>query len=224
MAEAATTYQQQAYDHIKNQIMTLVYKPGQYITDSQVAQELNISRTPVREAFYRLENEGLLINEARRGWKVYALSLEDIHELFDIKAALEGMIARQAAACQDSALRAALQQAVTDMRAAANARDSDAWLEADVALHNVIFDMGHNERAARIIDNLNSQWHRVRIGFVAMQGRIGESTGEHEQFVVSILAGEGDAAEQQMRDHLNKVRQELVKLLVNMVLPFAKNV
>ena len=79
------TFQHQAYEYVKEQIINLRYKPSQVITDTLVAQELNISRTPVREAFYRLENEGLLINEARRGWRVYSLSIDDIHELFDIK-------------------------------------------------------------------------------------------------------------------------------------------
>ena len=52
------TFQHQAYEYVKEQIINLRYKPSQVITDTQVAQELNISRTPVREAFHRLENEG----------------------------------------------------------------------------------------------------------------------------------------------------------------------
>ena len=65
--------------------MKLELKPGAYLTDSQIAAEVNISRTPVREAFYRLEHEGLLVNQARRGWRVYTLSLQDIEQIFDIK-------------------------------------------------------------------------------------------------------------------------------------------
>jgi len=66
MVNSNLTYQKQAYGFIKSQIMNLGFKPGEYITDSQIAGLLKISRTPVREAFYRLEKEGLLINEARR--------------------------------------------------------------------------------------------------------------------------------------------------------------
>jgi DNA-binding GntR family transcriptional regulator len=223
MAEASITYQQQAYDFVKAQIMTLKYKPNQYVTDTQVAGELGISRTPVREAFHRLENEGLLFNEARRGWRVYSLSLEDIREIFDIKEVVEGMIARKACMCEDEGLRDALKDALRRMVAASEADDSDAWLAADVDLHNILFDMAGNDRAHRIVDNLNDQWHRVRIGFVAMQARMADSTAEHQQFVQSILAGDGVRAEPQMRDHLNNVRQELERLLVNVVLPFVEN-
>ena len=66
-AEPVVTLPQQAYDFVKARIMNLELKPGQYVTDSRIADELHISRTPVRDALRVLEHEGLLINEARRG-------------------------------------------------------------------------------------------------------------------------------------------------------------
>ena len=147
-------------------------KPGEYITDSQIAVQLKISRTPVREAFHRLEKEGLLVYEARRGWKVYVLSLEDIEEIFDLKLTIEGMTARRAAECQDDRLHVDLQRAMDDLRNAAQAKDLEAWTEADGRLHDVIFSMADNQRASAIIQNLNDQWHRVRAGFVARTGRM----------------------------------------------------
>jgi DNA-binding GntR family transcriptional regulator len=220
--ESVTTYQEQAYDFVKARIMNLDLKPGQYLTDSQIAEELDISRTPVRDALRLLEHEGFLISEARRGWKIYSLSLEDIHEIFDIKEALEGMIARQAAGCLDEELRNALREAMDRMHHAADADDPDAWQEADFQLHRIISAMGANERATRIIQNLNEQWHRVRIGFLAMQGRIERSNPEHEAIVENILSGDGQEAERLMHIHLNNVREELVRLLVNLVLPFVQ--
>ena len=87
----------------------------------------------------------------------------------------------------------------------------------------MLYQMADNKRAQAIVDSLNAQWHRVRIGFTAMEGRIQRSVPEHEAFVASILSGDGDEAEKQIRHHLNKVREELERLLVNIVLPFAKN-
>jgi len=221
-AEPTTTYQQQAYDFVKARIMNLDLKPGQYITDSQIVEELNISRTPVRDALRILEHEGFLISEARRGWKVYSLSLEDIHDIFDIKVVLESMIVRRAAECDDEEKRAALRDVMDLMKQAAAAKDDEAWRQADIELHDTIFSMCPNERAARIIRNLNEQWWRVRIGFLAMQGRIERSNPEHEAIVESILAGNGEEAEHLMCVHLNNVREELVRLLVNLVLPFVQ--
>ena len=129
MEASSMTYQQQAYQYIKQQIFSVGFKPGEYITDSQIAGYLNISRTPVREAFHRLEKEGLLVYEARRGWKIYVLSLEDIQEIFDLKLVIEGMAARKAAVCQDEDLRAALQRAMEDLRTAAEYFDQGAHLD-----------------------------------------------------------------------------------------------
>jgi DNA-binding GntR family transcriptional regulator len=222
MTDLNVTYQKQAYDFMKSQIINLGFKPGEYVTDSQIAAMLNISRTPVREAFHRLEKEGLLVNEARRGWRVYTLTLQDIHDIFDIKEAIEGMVARKAAYCSDESLRACLVEAVNGLRAATETDDPDAWLKADIHLHEILFQMAGNERAHRTIATLNDQWHRVRIGFSALQERTKRSTEEHAMFVESILAGDGNEAERRLRAHLNKVRQELVNLLVRMVLPFVE--
>jgi DNA-binding GntR family transcriptional regulator len=222
MGNPDETFQQQAYTYIKDQIVKLRFKPGEFITDTQVASQLQISRTPVREAFYRLEKEGLLIYAARRGWKVYTLSLGDIHEIFDIKEAVEGMVARQAAGCRDESLRLALREALESMHKASQADDPEAWLQADNRLHDVLFQMAGNVRARRIIANLNDQWHRLRVGFVALRGRTGRSADEHRLFVESILAGNGEEAELRMRTHLNEVRDELVHLLVTVVLPFVE--
>ncbi len=220
MEKPSTTYQQQAYNFVKEKIMHLGYKPGECITDSQIASLLQISRTPVREAFYRLEKEGLLVNEARRGWKIYTLSLQDINDIFDLKEVIEGMVARKAAECQDPMLKQELREAYALMDTAAKANDADTWLKADYNLHDVLYRMSGNERARHIITDLNVQWHRVRIGFVALQGRTKRSADEHHSFIDSILSGDGEAAELQMKAHLNQVRQELVHLLVTMVLPF----
>lgn len=217
------TYQQQAYEFVKNKIINLGFKPGEYITDSQIAEDLNISRTPVREAFHRLENEELLVYETRRGWKVYALMLADINEIFDIKIELEGMIARKAAACTDEALREQLEQACQKMEEAAQSENMEVWLEADRLFHDTIFAMAANRRAQRVVKNLNDQWHRLRIGFLAMQGRVKQSVAEHKTIAHSILASDGDQAEQTMQNHLDNVRKDLVNLLVNVLLPYAQN-
>ncbi len=223
MAQASGTYQQQAYEFLKDKIINLGFKPGEYITDAQVAGTLNISRTPVREAFHRLENEGLLNYEMRRGWKVHTLSLKDVQDIFDIKIVLEGLIARKAAECKDTTLRKALKKRMQQMSHAAATEDIDAWVEADVQLHEIIFEMANNPRARRVVKNLNDQWYRIRIGFTALQGRMSRSTEEHQALIESILVGNDEEAEQQMRRHLHNLQEELTQVLVNMVLPFVEN-
>src|SRR5512133_1970063 len=93
-----STQHEVAYQHIKSRILNLQYKPGQVLIDAKIAGELNISRTPVREAFLRLKSEGLLEYEAHKGWRVYLLTLADLQEIFDLKEAVEGLVSCRAAA------------------------------------------------------------------------------------------------------------------------------
>lgn len=223
MTKEVTTFQQQTYEFVRDQIIHLGFKPGEYINDAQIAEKLNVSRTPVREAFHRLEKEGLLVNESRKGWRVYMLDLADIDEIFELKIAVEGMVASKAAACGDASLRKDLAEALADMKAAVHEDDADAWLRADIHLHNILFLMANNERAEQIVRNLNDQWHRIRLGYVALQGRTAKSIGEHEAFVRSVLAGDPTKAEQQMREHLARVRDDLVQLVKKLVLPFSSS-
>ena len=216
------TLQNKVHRFIKAKIMNRGFKPGQSLTDSTISEELKISRTPVREALYLLEHEGLVIRQNRGGWKVSSLSLRDIQEIFEIKVALEGMMARRAVVCKDIAKRAALKKQLKRMKKTASIKDYEGWRNADIELHNIIFAMYGNDRAARIINDLNDQWYRVRIGLATLEGRLERSNREHEEIVASMLAGNGKKAERLMMKHLNNVCDELVHMLIHLVLPFAE--
>ena len=216
------TLQKKVYSLVKQKIMNRELKPGSYLADSQLATELGMSRTPVREAFRLLEHEGFLVSSARRGWKVYALSLKDIQEIFDIKETLESMLAKKAADCQDAAKREQLKKAMERMKASAASNDYDAWRRADLELHNILLAMSGNGRGSRMICDLNDQWYRVRLGLIAMQGRLDPSNREHEEVVNRVLAGDGEGAERHMREHLHSLREDLEHLLINVILPFVE--
>jgi DNA-binding GntR family transcriptional regulator len=149
--------------------------------------------------------------------------LEDINEIFDILFLLEGMAARKASDCEDEDLRTALRGALERMKQTAEADDPEGWRQADDELHRVVFAMCRNGRAARVINEMNEQLYRVRIGLVVMAGRMKRSNQEHEAIVAGILDGDGGEAEQQMHTHLRNLREELTGVLVNLVLPFATN-
>lgn len=223
MAKPPVTYQKQAYDYIREQILTLGFKPGEILTDTQIAEQLNISRTPVREAFQSLEKEGLVINEARRGWRVYSLSLHDINEIFDLKINIEGMLIRRAAECEDEGLRNELAEAMEYMRRSTEKKNHEEWLQADIHLHNTLFLMADNVRAERFVANLNDQWHRLRLGYDAVQGRTRQSVLEHEAFVESVLEGAPEQAEEALRVHLERLRADLIHLVTNVLMPYTQD-
>jgi DNA-binding GntR family transcriptional regulator len=219
------TAEQQAYHLVKTRIMEMYYKPGQFVADSDLADELAFSRTPIANALRRLEYEGLLTNQPRRGWQVTPLSLDDIHEIFNIKESLETMIARQAAACTDDKLRQRLRECVEGMQRTSADGDKEAWDVVHMRWHQTVLAMSEypEGRVPRILNNLNDQWRRVRRGLLAIEGRMARETVEHAAIAESILAQHSDQAEQRTLRHLQHVRQEVVYLLANMVLPFATN-
>lgn len=217
-----STQHEAAYQYIKTRILNLQFKPGQVLMDSKIASELNLSRTPVREAFLRLKSEGLLEYEAYKGWRVYLLTLADLQEIFDLKESVEGMVSRLAAGCQDTGLRQASLDAFADLVKAAATDSPESWFEADHRLHQVICQMAQNQRAFKIVNGLNEQWHRLRVGFMFIHGRKDRSIGEYRAMLDCILAGQGSEAERLTQVHLRNVRDELIELLVKFVLPFVE--
>jgi DNA-binding GntR family transcriptional regulator len=223
MTETGDTYQQQAYSYVRDKILSMEFKPGDRVADSSIASELNISRTPVREALQRLEIEGLLSSKVRRGWKVTSLTIKDIEDIFDLKCEIEGLIARKAAICEDDDNRKALKDLLNGMKEASSINDIDSWIEIDASLHHLLYVMAQNERAERIINNLNDQWHRLRTGFIKLQGRLDRATDQHEKVVLAILDCDPARADAAMHEHLNDVRKGLLQVLVTLILPYARN-
>lgn len=219
----SSTLQEQAYKYVKSKITSFKFKPGEYITDIKIANYLNSSRTPVREAFRKLEREGLLIYKPRHGWKIYILSLKDINEIFEIKITLEGLLSRKAAKCKNKILRRKLKESLQRMQEASVNNLIGTWVKIDVDLHNNIFKMAGNQRATNFIENINDQWNRLRIGFSTRIQRTEQSISEHKNIVEAILSNDADKAEQETKEHLRHVCNELVSLLKKMVLPYAKD-
>lgn len=212
---------QEAYEVILENILNLSIKPGEAVTEIALSERFGIGRTPMREALKRLEQEGLIVTHNARK-RVYILSIKEIEEIFDLKAALEGRVAKWATLRGTDEDFAELRIIQEEMKLFLDARrseqkDEDAWLqqwlELDRRLHAHLFKMADNKRSESIVKNLNVQWHRLKVGILAMEGRIDKTVAEHQQFVASILNQQADLAEQQMTDHLDNLKRELVKLL-----------
>jgi DNA-binding GntR family transcriptional regulator len=216
------TAQERAYWFIREALLDQRLKPGKNLNDGEIASLLGTSRTPVREALRRLEHDGLVVNLPRRGWSVPLLTVDDIVQIFEIKETLEGMVARRAVERMTPTLQAELELAILDMEKAAANGDRDAWMAADMHWHDALFSASGNERAREIIGMLNAQWYSVRVGLVALEGRMGKSIGEHQAVLERILERDGEGAEALMQDHLSHVKKYLLDLVTNLVLPLSQ--
>ena len=212
---------EKAYNLIEQLILTSEITPGSLVTEISLSEQLNLGRTPVREALKALEQKGLIENQNGRK-RVFLMSVREIDEIFDLKVCIEGGTAKWAAIRGKEEDMEILEQIMEDMKQFVSIRPDDEieedkwlqkWLEIDSRLHSTLFRMANNRKAEEIVKNLNMRWHRIKIGMLTMEGRINKAIGEHERFVQAVLHRNPVAAEEAMHDHLENLRRELIKLL-----------
>ena len=219
----STALANKAYDFVKAAILNMELRPGQPLVDSDLARRVQVSRTPVREALRRLQTEGLVVRGPHKGWRACSLSREDIDQIFDLKESLEGLAARRAAQRIDLQNAEQLLQVVERMEEASQSADRQTWMALDAQYHEIIFQVVGNERLRQIVSNLNDQWHRLRVGHLAVEGRIQRAAQEHRWIAEAIAAHDQDQAEARMQQHLRNLKDSLVSLLENLVFPLVGN-
>ena len=210
-----------AYERIKGLILSGKLRPGQAVTETALSENLGLSRTPIREALHELEREGLIITNNRRR-RVYVLTAHEIEDIFDLKIEIESAVAGWAARRGTKRQCQQLDTTLNHMKRLArqrpdNPRKEEArlnkWLTFDRRLHTLLFTMAGNERARRIIQNFNSQWHQMKLGMLTLEGRIEKSAAEHERIVREVCGQHPAQAQKQMRIHLQNLKRELVKIM-----------
>ena len=182
-----------AYRRIRRHILDNVWAPGYQALEQEVALQLSMSRTPVREALIRLANEGLVQVIPRRGMRVLPVSPNDMKEIYEILTALEGMACELLAMQRPSqAQLKPLVEATRAMDVALQAEDLDAWAVADELFHERLVRLSGN---SMLIDTVMTYWdraHRARMFSLRLRPLPVNSTKEHMELV--RLLKEGDAA------------------------------
>lgn len=210
---------EEAYRCLRHLIFSGVLRPGETISENSLAKRLGMSRTPVREAIHRLEQEGLIVSLSNRKKQVFVLTIKDVEEIFDLKEIIEGKVARWAAERHKPEEAERLRMVTANMKKVVLDNNvpsqelNDTWLELDREYHDILFAMARNQRAREIIRNLNQQWHRLRLGILAIEGRLEKSAKEHEEIAEAILRGDAAGAEEAMIEHLQNLRRMLLTLM-----------
>lgn len=215
-----------AYRRIRDAILRMEFQPGQRLQEMDVAAWLGVSRTPVREAFRRLQAEGLLQSLATRGVVVPEVSIEEIDDAYRVIEMLEALASRQAAErlTEDGAkvLRALLGQ----MQAAAAATELERWAGIDVDLHAAIRTIAANPKLVQVAGLVYPVIDRVRhlhLREGSEPERLAAETAAHRRLGEAILAGDGDQAEQLVRGLFAKARLDNIRLLRRWVSPLRRS-
>jgi DNA-binding GntR family transcriptional regulator len=203
-------------DALRDAIVAGTLSPGEKLSEARLAQRFGVSRTPVREALKQLEAERLVSIERRRGTFVKQFTRREVIELYDVRAALEGMAARLCAERRSEECAARVRQAYSRMSDAVDRDDASGFLREDQRLHELIFEGAGNDRLTEHYRLLDQHMQRQLLGRIVTSraGRMRRSLHEHVPIIVAVERGDGEAAESAMRAHVVSGRHELAVSLV----------
>jgi DNA-binding GntR family transcriptional regulator len=210
--ERSTEY---AYRTLKARILDSEFAPGAFLLEKDAAAQLGLSRTPVREALVRLEQDGLLEIVPRHGARISVLSPADMRDIYEVLTSLEPTAAEILARRRPSANEVAdLSEACTAMERALEEADLKAWAAADEAFHRNLAERCGNRRLSDMIMTVWDQSHRARMFTLSLRPLPIQSTREHRAILDTILAGEADAARELYRAHRQRGGAELMSIIV----------
>ncbi|GEO24638.1 GntR family transcriptional regulator [Alicyclobacillus acidoterrestris] len=189
---------QQVYDYLFKQIIEGDLPPGIKLSEERLAAELNISRTPIREAIIRLEHEGLLRNKS-----VVQFTPKEIKDSYEIRILLEGHAAK-VAATQMSQQDKDFLRTLTE---SSHTADFETVMKTNTLFHNTIVRSCGNDQITQLIDRMQSIILLCRKDIVKNRA---ELPHEHHEIYEAILRGDGEAAEQLMQAHLQQNLQNFL--------------
>jgi DNA-binding GntR family transcriptional regulator len=212
MMELVRIDTKRAYDLIRERITTLDLEPGSVINEQQLAEALDMGLVPVREALKLLAHENLVIITPRHGLYVADVNIPDLEQLSEMRLALEGLSARLAAqrAVPDDII---VLEALRREQANTSPEDSKRLFDVDHKFHQAIAQAAHNKYLADSLERLFGLSQRLWYLALPRLGFLSGAVEKHLELVEAIKAGNGDRAEQIMREHVGEFYAQVREIL-----------
>lgn len=199
---------EQAYRHLKMAIMSGKLPAGSPVNEIEIAQELGISRTPMREAIRQLERDGLVVRFPNRGVFVRQLEMKDLLEIWQIREWLEGHAAEVAVETIDERPLKEIQAAFVALQErGAGLEEYETHHQLDLRLHTLILEATGNATLKSLLDTVNARIVHMRM--VHRPLRLQASIAEHLDIIAALLARDPARAAAAMRRHLKSRRENL---------------
>ena len=186
--------------------------PGSFLDEASLAEQMRISRTPLREALKVLTAEGLVRHEPRRGSFVNEATEKDLDEIFPVIALLEGRCAYEAARNATDADLQALEALHDKLNRHARARRINDYYAVNFTIHEAIIALADNRWLAQVIGDLRKIVKLARLQQLHAPGRLEQSLTEHMALFAALKARDAEGAEAAMRTHLTRQREALREL------------
>jgi DNA-binding GntR family transcriptional regulator len=200
-ATSDASLRNKVYKYIKAQIITGVYDPGETLLESKLADELGVSRTPIREAIHLLELEGLVETSAKKGAAVLGISGKDVRDIYAMRQLVEGLAARWAAERLTPPELKELQKIFELMEFYAQKQDVEEVAALDNKFHQVIYDASGSKILKLTLGNLHQYVQMARLESLKFHNRLPQTIEEHRTILKAFLDGDPDAAEKALSHH-----------------------
>jgi DNA-binding GntR family transcriptional regulator len=203
---------EKAYHLIKEKIVTLELEPLAVIDEQTLKGELDLGRTPIREALHRLAAEGLVIVAPRRGMFVADISITDLQKIFEVRMILEGFCARLAAQRANRQQIAHMEAILQELECLSDG-DAEALMSIDKRFHESMYQAADNEFLTESLDRLHAQslrlWHLV----LDRLDNVQEAILEHKEIVRALKAKDEAQAEKLVQQHIAQFQREIKAVL-----------
>ena len=206
------TLWQRVYDPLRDEILSGSLTPGAELSEVALAEQLGVSRGPIREAIGRLASEGLVTVRPRRGAVVSSLSKEEFLELYQVREALELLAVKLAVPRLRPDDIAALQSLIDEMSTHAERNRVEEFFEANVAFHARLVDASGNTKLGELYRQLLDQLGRYRTRSLLLRGNLQRSIAEHAAILRAAKRGDAARAAHLMSEHIRVPQRGLDRL------------
>lgn len=202
---------EEVFTMLRQAILTGKLQPGDRLVERELAEQLGVSRTPVREALRKLELENLVTHIPRKGVVVSEISKKDVIDIFDIRASLEGLASRLAAQKATKEDLHDLREMVAEMSEATANNDSERLNEIHDEFHRKLFDIADSPRLIQMINSLIDYISRFTKTGYAIPGRSSAAMHEHMELLESLEGKDSARAETLAESHIRNSKAAVLK-------------
>lgn len=199
----------QVFDHLEHDILCGKYQRGEVLTESKLSAELGVSRTPIREALRRLEQEHI-IEESGKGCVVIGISENDLRDIFEIRSRLECIAAARAAAMRTEEQLEELREALELQEFYLTKRDAEQIKQMDNRFHSTVYRLSGSTVFYDTLVPLHKKIQKYRRASLENRSRAAASVAEHRRIFEAIAARDAAAAERYTTEHITNAYNHIV--------------
>jgi DNA-binding GntR family transcriptional regulator len=203
-------FAERAYHDLRDRIVTLRLPPGTILREDALMRELDVGRTPLREAVKRLALENLVAVQPRRGTFVSAVDAADIVQITEVRAELEGYAAQLAALRMDGETRAAAEELLQEVDSLTRANDQEGLMRFDERIHRFVWEASGNPYLNETLERYFTLSLRVWYLVLDRVPGLGHAVHDQAQLVNALLDRDGARARGIMREHVLAFQREII--------------